>query len=139
MVWHSALTKENAEDLERVQKCAVKLILGEKYENYDDALTRVHLDSLYDRREKLCKNFGLKCINSDNLRAKSMFPVKEVIHPMEVRKCEKFEVNYANTGRLTDSAIPYMQRILNNNNVNEKGKESKRKVLHQGENIFILI
>ena len=63
-----------------------------------------------------------------------MFPVKEVIHPMEVRKCEKFEVNYANTGRLTDSAIPYMQRILNNDNLNQKGAESKRKVLHQEEN-----
>ena len=32
VVWHSSSTKENAEDLERVQKCAVKLILGEKYE-----------------------------------------------------------------------------------------------------------
>ena len=134
VVWHSSLTKENAEDLERVQKCAVKLILGEKYENYEDALTKVDLDSLQDRREKLCKNFALKCINSDNLRAKSMFPVKEVIHQMEVRKYEKYEVNHVNTGRLKDSAIPYMQRILNNDNLNKEGQESKRKVLHQEDN-----
>ena len=52
----------------------------------------------------------------------------------EVRKCEKCSVNYANTGRLKDSAIPYMQRILNNDNLNKKGEESKRKVLHQEEN-----
>ena len=62
-----------------------------------------------------------------------MFPEKEVIHQMEVRKYEKYEVKHANTGRLKDSAIPYMQRILNNDNLS-KGQESKRKVLHQEDN-----
>ena len=32
------LTEENALDLERVQKAAIRLILGEKYENYEDGL-----------------------------------------------------------------------------------------------------
>ena len=63
-----------------------------------------------------------------------MFPVKELIHPMEVRKWEKFEVDHANTGILKDSAIPYVQRILNNDNLNKIGEESKRKFLHQEEN-----
>ena len=30
-VWHSSLTKKNTRDLERVQKCALRIILGEKY------------------------------------------------------------------------------------------------------------
>ena len=30
-VWHSSLTEENRNDLERVQKTALKIILGEKY------------------------------------------------------------------------------------------------------------
>ena len=32
VVWHSSLTKENIEDLERVQKSAVRIILGKEYE-----------------------------------------------------------------------------------------------------------
>ena len=32
VVWHSSLTEENALDLETIQKAAIKLILGEKYE-----------------------------------------------------------------------------------------------------------
>ena len=42
VVWHSSLTNENAEDLERVQKSAVKLILGEKYENYEEGLIKAN-------------------------------------------------------------------------------------------------
>ena len=31
VVWHSGLTRRNADDLERVQKSALKLILKERY------------------------------------------------------------------------------------------------------------
>ena len=37
-VWHSSLTQENEEDLERVQKSALKIILQERYQNYPHAL-----------------------------------------------------------------------------------------------------
>ena len=53
VVWHSSLTQESSEDLERVQKAAIRIILGQKYEKYEDALIKVNLDSLRERREKL--------------------------------------------------------------------------------------
>ena len=34
VVWHSSLTEENSNDLERVQKSAVKIILANKYIDY---------------------------------------------------------------------------------------------------------
>ena len=55
-------------DLERVQKAAIRLILGEKYENYEDGLLRTNLESLKERREKLCKTFAIKCIKNENPR-----------------------------------------------------------------------
>ena len=33
-VWHSGLTQENTNDLERVQKCALKIILKDSFKNY---------------------------------------------------------------------------------------------------------
>ena len=61
VVWHSSLTQENCEDLERVQKCALKIILGSRYRNYDEALKDCNLQSLKDRRKELCKKFAKNC------------------------------------------------------------------------------
>ena len=90
VVWHSSLSSENAEDLERVQKAAVRLILGNKYENYEDGLIKANLDSLNVRRDVLCKKFAIKCIKSDNPRVKNMFPQKENKHAMAFRKNENW-------------------------------------------------
>jgi hypothetical protein len=42
-----------------------------------------------------------------------MFPVRDKDHSMNMRNQEYFEVDFANTERLKNSAIPSMQRILN--------------------------
>ena len=38
VLWHSSLTQENSEDLERRQKTFTKLVLQEKYKTYEQAL-----------------------------------------------------------------------------------------------------
>ena len=37
--WRSSLTKENEEDLERVQKSAIRIILGRTFDDYSKALS----------------------------------------------------------------------------------------------------
>ena len=46
--WHSNLTQENSDDLERVQKSAVKIILGQHYESYEKSLIKLEMESLQD-------------------------------------------------------------------------------------------
>ena len=60
VVWHSSLTEENSQDLERIQKSAVKIILGSKYTEYESALDKIDLETLSERREKLCLKFFKK-------------------------------------------------------------------------------
>ena len=112
VVWHSSLTKENEEDLERVQKSALKIILGRKYLNYSQALKDTNLQSLKIRREELCLKFARKCLKSE--KTKHMFPVRNSEHEMKKRDEEKFFVQHAKTERLRKSALPFMQRLLNN-------------------------
>ena len=112
-VWHSSLTEENKSDLERVQKSAVKVILGNKYENYQKALSQLDIENLNDRREILCRNFAIK--STKNQRTKKMFPLNKKTHNMESRKPEKFKVSHANTSRFQSSSIIYMQKLLNEN------------------------
>ena len=110
-VWHSGLTLENSEDLERIQKCALKIILRENYKTYENALKLLDLDKLVERREYLCLQFAKKCIK--NRKIKDLFPLKDKKHEMITRNQEIFEIKKANTKRLQNSPVIYMQKLLN--------------------------
>ena len=111
VVWHSLLTEENKSDLERLQKSALKIILRENYGGYKQALVKLGIESLNDRREDLCLKFAKKC--SKHEEAKWMFPINEKTHKMKTRNNEFFKVQHANTGRLQKSPLIYMQNLLN--------------------------
>ena len=70
VVWHSSLSEENKADLERVQKSAVKIILGGQYNGYRKSLE--HLE-----REKLCLKFAKRCLRNEKTR--KMFPANSKI------------------------------------------------------------
>ena len=114
-VWHSSLTLENIKDIERVQKNALRIILQDGYKNYPDALETLGLESLYDRRDTLCLRFATKCTVSKNSQLSSMFPLSHAQATVTTRKPEKYHVNMASTGRYKKSAVPFMQRLLNDN------------------------
>ena len=109
-VWHSSITEENSNDLERVQKDALKIILQENYVCYESALHKMNLMDLKSRRELLCGKFALSCIS--NQKTSKMFPNRNNLKSL--RKNEKFEVIYARTKRYKNTSIPYMQSLLNN-------------------------
>ena len=112
-VWHSSLTLENANDLERIQKNALKIILQDEYENYSNALSLSGLKSLIERRKELCLRFAKACLK--NQQTNSMFPLNPISNSYDIhtRHREKFLVTKCNTTRLKNSAIPYMQSLLN--------------------------
>ena len=62
VVWHSTLTVEQSNDIERVQKLSLKIIMGADYKDYEHALEIVGLDKLSERREARCLKFGLKSL-----------------------------------------------------------------------------
>ena len=52
-VWHSSLSLENRKDLERVQKTAFKIILGNKFKSYENGLKILDLQTLEERRNEI--------------------------------------------------------------------------------------
>ena len=92
-VWHSSLTQENRDDLERVQKTACKVILQDKYKSYKKALIQLEIETLENRREELCLKFANKCLK--NKKLKEMFPLNNKNHLMDIRKSEKYQVGLA--------------------------------------------
>ena len=64
--------------------------------------------------ETLCLRFAKSCVK--NSQTKHMFPENHnrKVYDIKTRHKEKYLVTHANTERLQSSAIPYMQRLLNN-------------------------
>ena len=90
---------------------AFRVILGDQYINYKNALNVLNLQSLEERRESLCLKFAKKCLQVDKF--KSIFPRKQRVHSMLKRDNEKFVIRRTYTERHKKSAIPHMQRLLN--------------------------
>ena len=110
VVYHSMLTNDQANMLERVQKVCLKVILGTDYINYSNSLEEFSLLSLYDRREKRILDFSHKALSHP--LHKNMFPIqKQDLH--DIRNKEKYVVNFANTETYKNSFIPYAQQKLN--------------------------
>ena len=70
----------------------------------ESALIKLDMESLAERREELCMH------NKSNMKHFSQANYE--IHPMQTGFEELYEVQHANTGRLQNSLIIYMQRLL---------------------------
>ena len=86
VVWGGSLTKENINDLERVQKTFCKLVMEEDYTNYKNALTVLGLFDLEIRRKKLTLDFAKRSLADNKLR--DLFPILKKKHKMRTRKSE---------------------------------------------------
>ena len=111
VAFHSSLTIQQSDKIEKIQKTCLKVILSEMYVSYQAALEMCGLETLFNRREKRCIDFSLKSIK--NLRMNIMFPRNPTTSQRFVKHREVFHVNFAKTEEYKKSAIPFCQRLLN--------------------------
>ena len=113
VVYHSSLTIQQSNSIERVQKVCVKLILAGEYIDYEQALRSCKLSRISQRRENRALSFAHKALSHP--KHKTMFPISENYssNPHNIRSKEKYKVNFARTTRYQQSYIPYMQTRLN--------------------------
>ena len=109
-VWFSSITEEESEDIERIQKNACKLILGDDYLSYEQSLSILKLDTLKERRKKLAMRFGESCLKLDDF--KKHFE-KSHESQYNFRRPEKYNVDFASGERFQRSTIPTLQRMMN--------------------------
>ena len=91
VVFHSSLTTELSNKLERIQKTCLRVILADMYVDYPSALEMSGLDTLSEQRQKRCLDFALKCAKHEKNRR--IFPLNRNTPVCEVRKPAKYEVN----------------------------------------------
>ena len=108
--WQGSITQAERLALERVQKIACCIILGEKYLSYKSALKTLNLESLEARRKKLSLKFALKA--SKHSKFKSWFKPNHCKVNTRYEKTMFCEVK-ANHSRFEKSALSYLTKLLN--------------------------
>ena len=108
--FHGALTQQQSDDLEMIQKKAFGIILGPNYKSYNNALTVLGQEKLSAGRLRLCENFATKCVKSQ--RHQDIFPRKE-LNSRNTRINKPFLEPKCMTSRYYNSAVPYLTRLLN--------------------------
>ena len=131
-VWHSGLTQNNIDDLERLQKASLRVMYGNKFSTYEQALSDMNMESLYDRRTKLCFNFIKKSIKLENF--KNLFPENENVN-MNIRNHEKYLIKKYRTERCKKTSVPYFQSLMNKY-VKEQ-KDLFAKLLKSSSNLYV--
>ena len=58
--WGPLITKKESARIERIQKTSLHVIFGDKFKNYNEALTTCNIKKLSTRRTDLIKNFAIK-------------------------------------------------------------------------------
>ena len=110
-VWHSGLTKQQATDIERIQKMAFRIILQEDYINYKQACSVLSALTLEKRCGKLCSKFAAKNLKSENTMFMKVGTHANTRHTSDIVREYK-----SNFGRFRNSSLPFLARLINENN-----------------------
>ena len=118
-VWQPSITKQERNQIERVQKCASYIILGESYTHYTQALELLDIENLEVRRKKICEKFAQKKAVK-NSKFMHWFKKKddstwsiEDKNAKTQKKYQYYPVQYR-TERYRDSTLPYLTELLKN-------------------------
>ena len=123
-LWQSGLTISQSNKLENLQKKALGLIFGIKYidhrrlyrvngdyKDYESSLDYLELTSLGKRREILMCKFAINTAKSE--RHEGFFEKKSPTN-YNMRSKVNIKEKICKTKRCSQSAVPYMSKILNN-------------------------
>ena len=114
VVFHSSLTQQQSNTLDRCQAVCLKIILQEMFISHLAACEMLGLEKLSICREKRCLDYAKKKCTT-HFQNKQMFPLNLNINdpPLDVRHREPYQVNFSHTETYRQSTIPYCQRLLN--------------------------
>ena len=108
--WNGAITQEDRLDIERVQKAALHIIMGDSYVSYRTALQSCNLTSLESRRDKLCVKFARRAVKHP--KHSSWFKPNNIdVNTRQTRT--KYCSVVANKDRYAKSPIAYLTTLLN--------------------------
>jgi hypothetical protein len=104
--WSPGLTISHSNQIERIQKAAFAIILGEEYISYSRALIKLNMETLADRRQSLCLSFAKKAFKHEKFNKWFSDGGEDGadVHIKDVK---------TRTKRYFKSPLPYLTGLLN--------------------------
>ena len=120
VVYHSLITDEQDQVIERLQSKALKCIYGPKIP-YARMREMAGVTTLRQRRIDACDKFATTCLKSP--RFQKWFPVRQ---GRSGRNGEKFQEEFARCDRLKNSPIFYFRRRMNGKEGRTYGERNRK-------------
>eukprot|EP00057_Strongylocentrotus_purpuratus_P023181 XP_011677655.1 PREDICTED: RNA-directed DNA polymerase from mobile element jockey-like [Strongylocentrotus purpuratus] len=105
-LWHSGITVQQSNNIEMIQKRALRIILSDQYVSYRNALQKTELATLSERRDKL----SLKFAESLQRNFKDWLPEAQ---NQRLRRSNRLREIKCRTERFRNSALPFLVRLIN--------------------------
>ena len=102
-VWHTNLTKYLSDNIEMIQKRALKSIFPNK--GYDDILCDLGMSTLHERRNVICEQY-FKNMQGNSHKLHHLLPEERCIH-YDMRREKKYPLTKNRTNRYGKSLIPW--------------------------------
>ena len=111
-IWNSGLNKAQVREIEKIQKVALKIILGQQYESYSSACNRFGLEQLSVRRLEISTKFAVKLYKSK--RCNEFFT--HAVRKINTRNDAPLLIEEkCNTRRCFGAPHNYLTRLVNKN------------------------
>jgi len=101
--WHTGLTKQNSDMLEQIQRRAMRVIYPSS--SYAEACVMGHIDTLYARREFLCRQFFRNMCHEDH-KLNYLLHKRDPIQ-YNIRHQNPYDIQIPHTERFKNSFIMY--------------------------------
>ena len=111
VLWNCSLTQHQIHTIEKIQKIALKITLGENYVSYENARNQFGLKLLSERRLDLCTKFALKLFKSKYCSTFFTLTSSEVT----TRHRKLVVESNCNTARAYKAPHNYLARLVNQN------------------------
>ena len=109
-IFTSMLSEENISDIERIQKIVFRVILTERYTDYESACILMNAKSLKMRRSDLSLSFALNCLKTP--QHQHLFKERKSLY-YTLRNIKSFEEPLCLSERYKCSPLPFLTRLLN--------------------------
>ena len=111
-VWSPGLTVSQSDQIERVQRRALKMICWPESDSYRVLLQRFNLETLCDRRTLILTQFAKSLLLSD--RHRHLLPQTRFdLTGLNLRNSQILHMPQTRTQRYRQSSIPSLIRLLN--------------------------
>ena len=110
-VFHSSLPNYQINDLERVQKRALSIICP--HLSYNESLTFLDMDSLFDHHSFLCSSLFSKILDDEEYKLHHLLPPRHT-PKYNFRQSRVFYLSYK-TNRTKNRFINFQCNLINNN------------------------